>query len=65
MRVAVIDGKVVVWGKKSSIEDARMIGICEGRLYRLLTPLAQALVHIEVSPCELWHRIFFLSTKKY
>ena len=40
-------------GKNSSIEYARIIGIREGRIYRLLTPLAQALVHIEVSPCEL------------
>jgi len=35
-----------------------MIGIHEGILYRLLTPFAQALVHIEISPCELWHRRF-------
>lgn len=35
-----------------------MIGIREGRIYKLLTPLAQALVHLEVSPCELWHKIF-------
>lgn len=40
----------------SSIENAKMIGICEGRLLRLLTPLSQALVHIEVSPRELWHK---------
>ena len=57
-RIASNDGKVVVWGKISSIEDARMIGIHEGRLYRLITPITQALVHIEISPCELWHRIF-------
>jgi len=57
-KMAFIDGKVVVWGKNSSIENARVIGIREGRLYKLLSPLAQALVHIEISPCELWHRRF-------
>jgi len=46
-----IDGRVVVWSKKSSIENARMIGIREGRLYRLITPLTQALVNIQISPC--------------
>lgn len=45
-------------GSESSQEGhQRMIWIREGRLYRLLTPLAQVLVYIEVSPCELWHRI--------
>jgi len=39
-RVAFIDGKLVVWGKKSSIENGRMIGIWEGRLYKLRNPLA-------------------------
>ena len=52
-RVAFIDGKVVVWDKSSSIDNGQVIRIHEGRLYRLLTPLSQALVHIKVSPCEL------------
>lgn len=55
-RVSFIDGKVVVWGKDSSIEKARTIGVREGRLYKLSSPLNQALVHIEICPCELWHR---------
>lgn len=29
-RVDFIDGKVVVWGKSSNIENARVIGIHEG-----------------------------------
>ena len=57
-RVSFIDGKVVVWSKNSSIENARVIGIREGRLYKLLSPLAQALVHIEINPFEPWHRRF-------
>lgn len=55
-RVACINGKVAVWAKYSSIEKARTIGVREGRLYKLSSPLSQALVHIEISPCELWHR---------
>ena len=56
--VAFIDGMTVVWSKISSIENARVIGIREGRLYRLISPLAQVLVHIEISVYELWHRMF-------
>ena len=51
-RVALIDGKIVLWSKNSSIENVRVIGIQEGRL-ALISPLAQALVHIEINPCEL------------
>lgn len=51
-RVAFVDGKVLVWGKCPSIDEAMVTGT----LYRLYTPLAQALVHLEVSPFELWHR---------
>ena len=31
-RVAFVDGKVLAWGKDSSIDKARVIGICEGSL---------------------------------
>ena len=55
-RVAFVDGKVLVWSKDSKIEDARVIGICEGRLYKLLGQNAQALIHDEINPSELWHR---------
>lgn len=44
-RIDFIDGKVVVWDKNLSKEDVRMIGIREIRIYILITPLAQALVH--------------------
>lgn len=55
-RVAFINGKVVVWAKDSSLEKVRTIGVQEGRLYKLASPSNQALVHTEISPCELWHR---------
>ena len=35
-----------------------VFGIHEGRLYKLIYPPAQALVHIEINPCEIWHRRF-------
>jgi hypothetical protein len=38
------------------IENARVIGTREGRLYRLLERNDEALVHDEVNPSELWHR---------
>ena len=59
-RVASIDGKVVGWGKDSSMDQAKFIGIREGRLYRLLSPVNQALVHIEISPCPLLLRVLFI-----
>jgi len=55
-RVAFVDGKGLVWPKASSIDDARVIEIHEGRLYRLLGQPTQALVPDEINPCELWHR---------
>ena len=54
-KIAFFDGKVLVWGKGSSINEARVIGIREGTLYRLFTLLSQALVHLDVSPSERWN----------
>ena len=51
-----MDGKVLVWSKGSSIDDARVFGIHDGRLYRLVIQPDQALVHDEIDPSELWHR---------
>jgi hypothetical protein len=55
-KVEFLDGKVRVWSKDSKIENARVIGICEGRLYKLLGHNIQALVHDGINPSELWHR---------
>jgi hypothetical protein len=54
--IAFVDGKILVLSKDSKIEDARVIGIREGRFYKLLGQNAQALVHDELNPSELWHR---------
>jgi hypothetical protein len=55
-RIAFVDGEVLSWSRVSSIENARVIGTHEGRLYRLLERNDEALVHDEVNPSELWHR---------
>jgi hypothetical protein len=55
-KIAFMNGKVLSWHKNSSIEDGRVIGRCEGNLYRLLERNEEALVHDEVNPNELWHR---------
>lgn len=54
-KIAFIDGKVLVWGKGSSFNEARMIGIREGALCRIYNSLDQTPVHLEVSPFELWN----------
>jgi len=57
-RVEFVDGKFLVWGNYSSIEKGTVIGVCEGKLYRVKTPSPQALVHMEITPIKLWHRIY-------
>jgi hypothetical protein len=55
-RVAFIDGEVLMWSKGKTIEDAVVIGIEEGGLYKLKGHSDVALTHSTESPCELWHR---------
>jgi hypothetical protein len=55
-KITFMDGKVLSWHKDSSIEYARVVGIHEGNLYRLLEQNEEALVHDEINPNELWHR---------
>jgi hypothetical protein len=56
-RVAFIDGEVLMWYKGKTIEDAVVIGIEEGGLYKLNSHSDVSLTHSTKSPCELWHRI--------
>ena len=56
MRVAFIDGQVIMWPKGKTIHDAVVIGEQEGGLYKLRGHLEQALVHDTVEPNELWYR---------
>ena len=53
MRVAFIDGQVIIWPKGKNIDDTIVIGEQEGGLYKLKE---QALIHDIVEPNELWHR---------
>ena len=57
MRVAFIDGQVIMWPKGKTINDAVVIGEQEGELYKLKGQPKQDLVHDSVEPSELWHRI--------
>jgi hypothetical protein len=54
--VAFVDGKVLMWSKEKTTEDAVVIGIEEGGLYKLKGHLDAALLNSIVSPCEIWHR---------
>ena len=56
MMVAFVDGKVLMWPKGKTIDDAFVIGDQEGGLYKLKGQPEQALVHDSVDPNELWHR---------
>ena len=56
MRVAFIDGQVIMWPKGKTINDAVVIGEQEGRLYELKGQPEQDLVHDLVEPNDLWHR---------
>jgi hypothetical protein len=44
-RIAFVDGKGLSWSRDSNIENARVIGTREGRLYRLLERNDEALVY--------------------
>jgi hypothetical protein len=55
-RVAFIDGEVLMWSKGKSIDDAIVIGVQEGGLYKLKGHLDSTLVHYTINPSELWHR---------
>jgi hypothetical protein len=52
-RVAFINGEVLMWSKGKIIEDAIVIGIEEGGLYKLKGHSDVALAHSTESPCEL------------
>ena len=54
MRIAFIDGQVIMWQKAKTIDDEVVIGEQEGGLYELKGHLEQALIHVE--PNELWHK---------
>ena len=56
MRVAFVDGQVLMWSRGKTIDDAIVIGEQEGGLYKLKGHPEQALFHDTVEPNEIWHR---------
>ena len=56
MRVAFVDGQVLMCPKGNTIDDATVIGEKYGGLYNLKGQLEQALVHDTIEPSDLWHR---------
>ena len=56
IRVAFIDGQVIMWPRGKTIDDAVVIGEQEGGLYKLKGHIEKAMVHDIVEPSELWHR---------
>ena len=54
-RVAFVDGQVLMWPRGKTIDDAIVIRVEEGGLYKLKGRSDQALVHSTINPCELWH----------
>jgi hypothetical protein len=55
-RISFVDGEVLNWPKGKSFNDAIVIGVQEGGLYKLKGHSETALVHNIVNPNELWHR---------
>ena len=56
MRIAFIDGQVIMWLKGKTIDDVVVIGEQEGGLHKLKGYPEQALIHDTVEPNEIWHR---------
>jgi hypothetical protein len=55
-RISFVDGEVLMWPKGKSFNDAIVIGVQEGGLYKLKGHSKIALVHNIVNPNELWNR---------
>ena len=51
------DGEVLTWTKGKTIDDAVVIGVEEGGLYKLKGYVYSTLMNSTISPCELWHTI--------
>jgi hypothetical protein len=55
-KVAFIDGEVIMWSRGKSIDDAIVIGVQEGGIYKLKGHLDSTLVHNTINMSELWNR---------
>jgi hypothetical protein len=57
-RVTFVDGQVLMWPRGKTFDDAVVIGVQEGGLYKLKGRSYSTLIHDTVNPNELWHRRF-------
>ena len=55
MRVAFVNGKVLMWTKGKTIDDPTVNGEEDKGLYKLKGHPEQALVHEPIKPSELWN----------
>ena len=55
-RVAFVDGEVLMWLKRKTIDDATVIDVEEGGLYKLKGNIDSSLTSSIIRPCKLWHR---------
>jgi hypothetical protein len=54
-RISFVDGEVIMWPKGKTFNDAIVISVQAGGLYKLKGHSEITLVHNTVNPCELWH----------
>ena len=55
--MAFVDGEFLMWMKGKTIDDATIIGVEEGGIYKLKRHTDSTLTTSTISPCELWHII--------
>jgi hypothetical protein len=55
-RISFVDREVLMWPKGKSFNDAIVIGVQEGGLYKLKGHSETTLFHNTINPSELWHR---------
>ena len=55
---AFVDDQVLMWPKGKNVDDAAMIGVQDGGLYKLKGQAEQATIHSTMNPSKIWHRIF-------
>jgi hypothetical protein len=57
LRVAFIDGEVLMWDKGETLNEEIIIGSEENGLYKLKGHSKATMTHAIEKSCEIWHRI--------
>ena len=57
LRVSFIDGRVLMWTKGKTLDDAVEIGVEEGGLYKLKGHVDSTLETSMINPCDIWNRM--------